>query len=157
MEAGCIRRAGEGDLSRIAEILVFAKRLNYRPIFHDDGYSFGELQVLNVVDGYRSDPARLAVTWVYDDGFVKGLIQIEGTEIRTLYVEPLFTGQGVGGQLVDFAISRFGVTTLWVLAKNERAQAFYGRHGFACTGRRRLEEGTVEYLVEMHRTAARKG
>ncbi len=31
-----IRKAQAGDLSRIAEILVFVKRINYRPIFQND-------------------------------------------------------------------------------------------------------------------------
>lgn len=38
-----IRRATIDDISRIAEILVFVKRMNYRPIFQNDDYSFGEL------------------------------------------------------------------------------------------------------------------
>ena len=41
-----IRPAIPEDASRIAEILVFSKRTNYRSIFHNDAYSFGELQVL---------------------------------------------------------------------------------------------------------------
>jgi putative acetyltransferase len=43
-----IRKAVSHDVSRIAEILVFVKRIKYRPIFQDDDYSFGELQVLPV-------------------------------------------------------------------------------------------------------------
>ena len=39
-----IRRANKSDWSRIAEILVFVKRMKYRSIFHNDAYSFGELQ-----------------------------------------------------------------------------------------------------------------
>ena len=40
-----IRRAIDRDASRIAEISVFSKRMNYREIFHDDMVSFGEIQV----------------------------------------------------------------------------------------------------------------
>ena len=47
-----IRRAKEEDASRVAEILVFVKRMKFRPIFQDDGYSFGELQVLPVAKKY---------------------------------------------------------------------------------------------------------
>jgi hypothetical protein len=43
-----IRRAEPGDLSRIAEILVFTKRMKYRSIFHNDDYSFNELQVVKL-------------------------------------------------------------------------------------------------------------
>ena len=43
-----IRRAKQEDISRIAEILVFTKRINYRPIFQEDMYSFGEMQGFSV-------------------------------------------------------------------------------------------------------------
>ena len=39
-----IRKATIKDISRIAEILVFVKRMNYRSIFNDDSVSFGEIQ-----------------------------------------------------------------------------------------------------------------
>ncbi len=42
-----VRPAVEADRWRIAEILVFAKRMAYRPIFQDDFYSF---HLLNVHD-----------------------------------------------------------------------------------------------------------
>ena len=47
-----IRQATPADLSRIAEILVFDKRINFRPIFRDDDYSFNTLQVLKVAKDY---------------------------------------------------------------------------------------------------------
>ncbi|MCR4951702.1 MAG: hypothetical protein K6A40_10305 [Solobacterium sp.] len=47
-----IRKAVSHDVSRIAEILVFVKRIRYRPIFQDDEYSFGVLQVLPVAREY---------------------------------------------------------------------------------------------------------
>ena len=47
-----IRKAGQDDLSRIAEIFVFNNRVNYFPIFKDEEFSFGELQVVSLVNGY---------------------------------------------------------------------------------------------------------
>ena len=79
-----IRQATPADLSRIAEILVFDKRINFRPIFRDDDYSFNALQVLKVAKDYAK-PEILNHIYVYDDGIVKGLIHIEGTEIKELY------------------------------------------------------------------------
>lgn len=149
--ADIIRKATERDLSRIAEILVFSKRINYRSIFHNDDYSFGELQVANVMRAYEAHPDRLEKVWVYDDGLVKGLIQIGGKEIETLYVEPFFTSDGIGAQLMQFAISRFDADTLWVLEKNPRAQKFYQKHGFTFTGEKTHEPETPEYLLRMSR------
>ncbi len=79
-----IRKAEPKDLSRIAEILVFAKRIKYRSIFHNDEYSFNELQVVKVADEFN-DPELLDKVWVYDDGIVKGMIHLEGKEIAELY------------------------------------------------------------------------
>ena len=145
-----IRKAEARDLSRIAEILVFVKRVNYRPIFQNDAYSFGELQVLNVMLEYASPKLRDSI-WVYDDGIVKGMIRIEGEEIRELYVDHFFQNQGVGAQLIEFAKEQFSVRYLWVLEKNAGAIRFYKRHGFTPADTRQLEEGTPEYIVLLER------
>lgn len=145
-----IRKATENDLSRIAEILVFVKRINFRPIFKNDDYSFGELQVLTVVEEYRN-PDILSHIWVYDDGIVKGLIHIVGQEIKTLYVDFFFQNQGIGAALIEFAKNEFNVSFLWAVEKNVGAIRFYERHDFYLTDVRELEEGTTEYLVKLER------
>ena len=43
-----IRKATMQDVPRIAEIIVFGKRVAYRPIFNNDIVSFNELQVVNL-------------------------------------------------------------------------------------------------------------
>lgn len=144
-----IRPAAPGDISRLAEILVFVKRMNYRAIFHEDDFSFNVLQVLPVAQEYIDNPARLASTWVYDDGIVKGLVHIENDEICELYVDHFFQSQGVGGRLIDFAVHEHAARKLWVLEKNPRAIAFYRRHGFRCTGERKQNPGTSEFLAKM--------
>lgn len=144
-----IRQATKEDVSRIAEILVFNKRINYRPIFQNDDYSFGELQVIPVANEYLSDSEKLINTWVYDDGIVKGLIEIEDSQIKTFYVDHFFQSQGIGAKLIQFAINEKGCDYLWALEKNVRAIAFYESHGFYLTGEKEFEEGTTEYLVRM--------
>ena len=145
-----IRKASKEDLSRIAEIFVFNNRINYFPIFQDAGYSFGELQVVSVIDRYFSRDEVLRDIYVYDDGLVKGFLLLEGTEIGKLYVEPCFQSQHIGQALIRFAIDR-GADLVWTLEKNTRAIAFYARHGFRPTGEKKFEEGTTEYLVELRR------
>ena len=145
-----IRKAQPGDLSRIAEILVFVKRINYRPIFQDNSYSFGELQVLTVAEKY-AQPEVLGHIWVYDDGIIKGLIHLEGREVKELYVDAFFENQGIGGELLRFAVADFGADHLWALEKNVSALRFYARHGFQPTDEKIFEEGTPEYLVHLKR------
>ena len=146
-----IRKAAVEDISRIAEILVFVKRMNYRSIFQNDAVSFGEIQVIPVAEEY-SDPKILENIRVYEsDGIVKGLIRIVGKEVVELYVEHFFQGQGIGAELIEYAKEEFDVRYLWVLEKNTDAIRFYEANGFHITDNKKLEEGTPEYKVMMER------
>ncbi len=147
-----IRKATLQDISRIAEILVFVKRIKFRPIFKDDDFSFGELQVLPVAEKY-SKPEILDYIWVYEDkGIVKGLIHIEGKEVVELYVDYFFQGQGVGAKLLEFAKEEYDVKFLWAIEKNTDAIRFYEAHGFFVSDEKKFEEGTTEYLVKLKRS-----
>ena len=81
-----IRQATEQDTSRIAEILVFSKRMNYRRIFENDAYSFGDLQVSSVAQAYLEDENLLSNTRVYTE-----------TLTEKYSSEPVEIHQGVGG------------------------------------------------------------
>ena len=145
-----IRKAEIKDLSRIAEILVFVKRMNYRSIFHNDEFSFNNLQVLKVAEEYEK-PEILEHIWVYDDCFVKGMIHIEEKEIVELYVDVFFQNEGIGGELVEFAKKEFNADHLWALEKNTNAIRFYEAHGFHVTDIRKPESNSSEYLVKLVR------
>ena len=145
-----IRNAEPKDLSRIAEILVFTKRIKYRSIFHNDEYSFNELQVVKLVEEYGNSQV-LDNIWVYDEGIVKGMIHVEGGEIVELYVDYFFWKEGIGSKLVEFAKEKFDAKFVWTLEKNEDAIRFYEAHGFKLNGKRQLEEGTPEYIVMLER------
>ncbi len=144
-----IRRAAPQDASRLAEILIFAKRVAYRPIFQNDAVSFGQMQVLPLANEYLSSPEKLENIWVYDDEFVKGMVHIQGRQIKELYVDCFFQHQGIGAQLLAFAVRECGARFLWVLEKNTAAIQFYGAHGFAFSGQRMIEAGTSEFLQRM--------
>lgn len=146
-----IRRATAEDASRIAEILIFTKRVNYRRIFQNDQVSFGEMQVYPLAKDYLEHPEKLADVWVYDDGIVKGMLHLCGREVVELYVDSFFAGQGIGSALLGFAVAQRDCDRLWALEKNEAAIRFYQRHGFGLTGERKLQEGTPEYLVCLRR------
>ena len=140
-----IRKAKACDLSRIAEIYVFNNRINYFPIFKDVEYSFGEMQVVSLIDNYFKKEEVLQNIYVFEDKVVKGFIQIHQTEICKLYVDPCFQGEGIGKMLIEFAINECSVDHLWALEKNKRAIAFYIENGFRLSGKRQFEEDTTEY------------
>ena len=146
-----IRHATIADASRIAEILIFAKRMNYRNIFKNDKVSFGEMQVYPLAKRYIDNSDELKGMWVYDDEFVKGVININGKQIVELYVDSFFENQGIGSKLIKYAIEQLDCDFLWVLEKNIKAIRFYQRHGFVITEEKQYEEGTTEYIVKMKR------
>ena len=143
-----IRKAKVGDLARIAEIEIFNYRLNFYPIFKNDDYYFNELQVPTIMKQYEGIINNM---WVYDDGAVKGIIQVENQQIKKLFVEPVLQGNCIGSMLLKYAIDYHNANILWALEKNTRAIRFYERHGFIVTADKKLEEGTTEYLVRLER------
>lgn len=146
-----IRKAGTGDLSRVAEIYVFNNRINFFPVFKDEGFSFGELQVVPLINNYFKKDEIIKNIYVYDDGVIKGFLQMDGTEICKLYVDVSFQSRGIGDELIAFAVRELHADHLWALEKNSRAVSFYQRHGFHLTGQKKFEEDTTEYLVKLER------
>ena len=132
-----LRKAGNMDISRIAEILIFTKRTTYRPIFKNDNVSFNEMQVLKEIEKL-SQPSALDNIYVYDDGIVKATVKIEDvgekTKISEFFVDPFFQREGIGTKILNTVIEKSKEVFLYVLDKNERAIRFYVKMGFKYTG-----------------------
>ena len=143
-----IRQAKIDDLGRIAEIFVFNYRLNFYPIFQEDTFYFEELTVSNLIESFAKE---LDSILVYDDGVVKGFIQIQKQEVKRLFVEPVLQGKAIGTELLEYGIAEKDANHLWALEKNIKAIAFYKRHGFNMTNEKKYEEDTTEFLVRMEK------
>ena len=143
-----IRQAMVDDLGRIAEIFVFNYRLNFYPIFQEDTFYFEELTVSNLIESFAKE---LDSIWVYDDGVVKGFIQIQKQEVKRLFVEPVLQGKAIGTELLEYGIAEKDANHLWALEKNIKAIAFYKRHGFNTINEKKYEEDTTEFLVRMEK------
>lgn len=141
-----IRPATSKDASRIAEIIVTNYRINFYPFFHNDSYYFGELNVVDMASEYSAGSQALQNTFVFDDGVVKGIIRINGNEIKKLFVEPQFQNQGIGAALLNYAVHKLKTTWLWVLEYNTRGRAFYERNGFELTGEKIIEDEWVPLM-----------
>ena len=142
-----IRKAEAKDAGRIAEIEVFNYRLNFYPIFKNDDFYFSDLQVLPLAQEYRKEIEERGEFFVYDDGAVKGFVRVGNGEIKKLFVEPVLQGRGIGAELLEYAAAHQAGCGLWALEKNTRAIAFYEKHGFVKSGKRKPEEDTDEYLI----------
>ena len=149
-----IRQAGKQDIPRIAEIIVFGKRVAYRPIFNNDCVSFNELQVVQLYEEYKNNPDRLDGMLIYDDGIVKGIINGRPIgdkvfEITDFYVEPFFVKQGIGTLLIKYLIQQVRQKgghkiVLWVIKDNRNARRFYEANGFIDSGKTCIIEGTTK-------------
>lgn len=107
-----IRKAIIDDLSRVAEIYVFNNRINFFPIFKDESFSFGELQVVSLVNNYFKKDEIIKNIYVFDSGLIKGFIQMNETEICKLYVDIAFQSEGIGSELIEFAIRELHANNL---------------------------------------------
>ena len=156
-----LRSAEIKDASRLAEILIFAKRTAYRSIFKNDHVSFNKMQVLDLALSLRDEEHALDDLYVYDDGIVKGLIKwcreanptADCVRIQELFVDPFFQGQGIGSILIKDCIQQakehnVRKIILWVLEENKPARSFYEKYGFQYNGVQRLEAGTTVKLLE---------
>lgn len=146
-----IRPAEAKDLSRIAEIIVFGKRVAYRDIFQNDYFSFKELQVMDLVETYRDNPELMKHMLVYDDGIVKGVINRKyhenAVEISEFYIEPVFKRQGIGRKLLQYILEeerkmQRDKIYLWVVEENLPARRFYEANGLKASGATCLIEDT---------------
>ncbi len=135
-----IRQANQTDASRIAEMIIINYRKNFFPIYKNEEFYFGELNVIDVAKEYMENENILQDTYVYDDGVVKGMIRLKQDEVLKLYVEPHFQGENIGSTLLNFAVSDKGANWLWVLEQNERGIEFYKKNGFDFTGDTMVED-----------------
>lgn len=155
-----VRPAVEADRWRIAEILVFAKRMAYRPIFQDDFYSF---HLLNVRDIAQEVDLSAALVWE-EDGILKGVLTfgpardqdcLDCCEVYELYIDPFFQREGIGSRLMGEVLgkTRNQPMVLWCLEPNRAALDFYHSQGFCPDGTRRLVEGTPVWEIRLRRPA----
>ncbi len=161
-----IRAATKNDASRLAEIQIFSKRKAYRPIFQNDKVSFNEMQVLDLALFYRDSNDALNDIYVFDDGIVKGMMKwncenAERWEIKELYIDPFFRGEGIGTALMKNFLVTAGLQNvrevfLWVLEENTSAIRFYESQGYVNAGERKEFSDTGKYELK-YRNVLKRG
>lgn len=63
-------------------------------------------------------------------GRIVGFIAVEGEWIEQLYLDPAWTGRGIGSRLLAVATADMPVSRLHCFQANDGARRFYERHGF---------------------------
>ena len=167
-----MRRAEKADVPAIAGVHVRAWRAAYRGLVHDavlDSLSVAEReQMWNGLVPGRDDAHVTIVAEI--EGEVVGFCSVaapsrdadapEGTaEIPAIYVEPDRRRGGIGATLLDAALVALEAAgwrrvTLWVVATNANARAFYARFGFVPDGASQAVEDLGASLDRLVRDGA---
>ncbi len=70
-------------------------------------------------------------TWVAEADGIVALLVLDADGVDQLYVDPAWTGRGLGSRLLDVAKQRRPAgLDLWTFQSNLGARRFYERHGF---------------------------
>ena len=150
-----IREARPGDAEAIALVQVAAWQAAYRGIVPDehlDRLDWRERAAVRRGQLERAGDDGVRVHVNLSAGTVVGFVATgpdrdedpraaRGQEVYALYVAPSAWGHGLGRALLERAIADVPVgvpVTLWVLAGNARARAFYERVGFVSDGAEKL-------------------
>ncbi|MEO5324693.1 GNAT family N-acetyltransferase [Mesorhizobium sp. CC13] len=65
------------------------------------------------------------------EGRIVGFVSVKDDRIEQLYLDPAFTGRGIGSRLLRHATSGMPRVQLHCFQANSGARRFYQRHGFA--------------------------
>ncbi|TIO06565.1 GNAT family N-acetyltransferase [Mesorhizobium sp.] len=70
------------------------------------------------------------VTVAEAGGNIAGFIAVSGEWVEQLYLDPAWTGRGIGSRLLTEATVGLPVVKLYCFQSNTGARRFYERHGF---------------------------
>lgn len=93
----------------------------------------------------------MSETFVYKDAQgIKGFISVINNEfIGALFVDIDFQGNGIGKQLIDYAVSKYGKLKLAVYKENKKSVEFYINRGFKIIEEQINDDSKhVEYIME---------
>lgn len=120
-----IRRADAGDADAVASVWLASFKATFPfPPAHPDA---------DCRRWIRDEIVARAETFVAvePNGEVVGFLSLHDADIDQLYIRPDHIGRGLGSRFVELAKElRPGGLWLWAFVVNERARAFYERHGF---------------------------
>lgn len=145
-----LHSVSEKDISRLAEIFYQCLKNDYREVLPPEVLEpFSETDSLELWQKSYKSQSHLQFIGAWGNGSLLGFAKFggdpEGSEdgyLASLYVDPGYSGQGIGRMLLTHVLQEltaYPKTKLWVFEKNPRAIALYESLGFLRSGRTRTE------------------
>lgn len=88
-----------------------------------------------------------------DNGMMQGFVGVQSDKIEMLFIDASARGQGIGKQLLNFALADLGARYVDVNEQNEQGVDFYEHMGFAVMSRSELDEQGKPFPI-LHLTLA---
>ncbi len=105
-------------------------------------------------ENVRNVYPQFAEIWVKEiDGKVAGFIALIENEVGAIFLAPSLHGQGIGREMMDFAIRQKGSVSLDVFKGNKIGRRFYDNYGFV-KSKEYLHEDSGQITITMMFTAA---
>lgn len=118
-----LRPADGSDAAAIAKIMRAALgSLDWMPVIHTPAEDLAFIRDIVL----RRQQVKVAQTGEK----IVGFIAVSGDWVEQLYLDPAWTGQGIGSRLLMEATASLLAVKLHCFQANTGAQRFYERHGF---------------------------
>ena len=86
----------------------------------------------------RSEIAQGKDFYMLIDHIPVGIVSVSGSLIENLYILPAEQRKGYGAMLLQYVLKQcHDIPSLWILSNNDRANAFYKKHGFVESGKKK--------------------
>ncbi|TRC96337.1 GNAT family N-acetyltransferase [Mesorhizobium sp. WSM4303] len=118
-----LRPAAASDAAAIAKLMRAALgSFNWMPVVHTPAEDLAFIRDIVL--------PRQQVTVAEAGCNIVGFIAVSGDWVEQLYLDPAWTGQGIGSRLLTQATAALPVVKLHCFQSNTGARRFYERHGF---------------------------
>ena len=109
--------------------------------------SAGEIaEIKTYVPQALREVPHLIVAWEAE-GIPVGFMGVDGQKLEMLFLAPEERGKGLGRELVQYGVERFGIREVTVNEQNPQARGFYERMGFCVCQRSELDEQGRPYPI----------